>query len=89
MNQQNNQQNNQQQKQQPNPDCSACPKSNTLQTIISFFWTLVTIFAIYLTFKCNKGFNFGEFLLACCCAPFYVAYKLAVGNCFETMSILS
>jgi hypothetical protein len=37
------------------------------------------IFAIYLSFKCNKGFNLGGFLMACCCSAIYIAYKLATG----------
>ena len=51
-------------------------KSSVLSTLIGFFWTMVSFFAIFLSFKCNRGFNLGSFLAACCCAPFYVAYKL-------------
>ena len=40
---------------------------------------LLFIFAIYLSFKCNKGFNLGGFLMACCCSAIYIAYKLATG----------
>lgn len=37
------------------------------------------IYAIYLSFKCNKKFSLGHFLMAFCCSPCYVAYKLARG----------
>jgi len=53
-------------------------KRSPMRMFISFFWTLVTFFAIFLSFKCNGGFDFGGFLAACCCGPFYVAYKLGV-----------
>ena len=39
---------------------------------------IIFFYAIYLSFKCNKGFNFLSFLAACCCSYFYVAYRLAV-----------
>jgi prolipoprotein diacylglyceryltransferase len=40
-------------------------------------WIFVFI-AIYMSFKCNKGFNLASFLIAICFAPFYVLYRLAV-----------
>lgn len=46
--------------------------------LVSLFWSLVTIYAVYLSFKCNKGFNFGHTILAFCCSPLYIAYQLAV-----------
>lgn len=53
-----------------------CPP--TTNPIISLFWSAVTIYAVYLSFKCNKGFNLGHTLLAFCCSPLYIAYQLAV-----------
>jgi len=41
--------------------------------------TFICFYAIYLSIKCNKGFNLGSFLAACCCAPCYVIYRLAMG----------
>ena len=52
------------------------PKNNYVGKIISLFWTLVTFFAIYLSFKCNKGFNLVGLLGALLLSPFYIAYKL-------------
>ena len=49
-----------------------------VSTVLSIFSTLMLIYALYISFKCNKGFNLGSFLLACCCSPFYIAYRLAV-----------
>ena len=46
---------------------------------IIIMW-IVTLFAIYLSFKCNKGFDLGQFLLAFVFAPFYIVYHLAVTN---------
>jgi len=39
---------------------------------------LIFIIAVYLSFKCNKGFKLESFLLACCCSPFYLIYRIAV-----------
>ena len=35
------------------------------------------LFALYLSFKCNRGFNFGAFVTACCCPHLYIIYILA------------
>ena len=45
--------------------------------IISILNLLLLVYALYLSFKCNNGFNLASFLLACCCSPCYVAYRLA------------
>ncbi len=37
------------------------------------------IYAMFLSFRCKGGFQFGDFLAAFCCSPCYVAYRLAVG----------
>ncbi len=60
-------------------------ETSTTQRIITFFWSLVTVFAIFLCFKCNDEFSIGDFLFACCCSPFYVAYKLATTNCIGNL----
>jgi hypothetical protein len=70
--------------------CQSCPPcQSNAKTIVSFLWSMFTIFAIYLSFKCNNGFDFGGFLAACCCSPLYVAYKLAVGNCFASATAIT
>ena len=47
---------------------------------IKIFETLITIFAFYLAFSCNKKVTPWTFFLASCCSPFYIAYMLA-GKC--------
>lgn len=60
----------------------ACPPcQSTMSTILSLCWTILMLIALYLSFKYNNGFDLGGFLAACCCSPFYIAYKLATGTC--------
>ncbi len=48
----------------------------------SVFHTIMSLVAIYLSFRCNKGFDTGSFLMACCCPYIYVIYILATkGTC--------
>ena len=35
--------------------------------LMYFLSTAIWLYAIYLNFKCNKGFSLGSFLLAFCC----------------------
>ena len=49
---------------------------SSLGLIIKLFWCLVSLFALYLSFKCNNGFNLQGFLGASFFGPIYVAYKL-------------
>jgi hypothetical protein len=51
----------------------------------SFLYTVMIIVAFYLAFKCHGRFDLVQFLLACCCAPFYIAYRLAV-PCVKALS---
>ena len=54
------------------------PSISFINFLISLFWTLLSLYAIYLSFKCNKGgFNIGHFLAALFFAPFYVIYQFA------------
>lgn len=46
--------------------------------VISIINWIIFCIAIYLSFKCNKGFKLESFLLACCCSPFYLIYRIAV-----------
>lgn len=50
--------------------------------IFSIFHIMLSLVAIYMSFRCNKGFDFGSFLAACCCPYIYVIYVLATkGTC--------
>ena len=53
--------------------------------LLSFLYTIMLIIALYLAFKCHGKFDLAQFLLACCCAPFYIAYRLAV-PCVKALS---
>lgn len=56
--------------------------SGTGRYIYSIFHTTMSLIAIYLSFKCNKGFDLGSFMLACCCPYIYIIYILATkGTC--------
>ncbi len=57
----------------------------------SMLYFCLSMFAAYLSFKCNNGFELGDFLLATCCSPFYIAYRFAVDKdrCFPSMPHLS
>ena len=39
---------------------------------------LISMVAVYLSFKCHGRFDLGEFILALLCSPLYIAYRLAV-----------
>ena len=57
-------------------------ESSTGQYIYSIFHIIMSLIAIYLSFRCNKGFEIGPFLIACCCPYIYIIYILATrGTC--------
>lgn len=43
------------------------------------FHSILSIFAIYLSFRCNQGFNVLSFLIAIIAPWIYVPYSLALG----------
>lgn len=52
----------------------------------SVFFTIthliISLFAFYLSWRCNNGFNIISFLCALCCPYLYIIYALAVhGGC--------
>tara|TARA_Y100001970_G_C14257575_1_gene876666 strand:+ start:4143 stop:4427 length:285 start_codon:yes stop_codon:yes gene_type:complete len=55
---------------------------NAAEGVIGAVWgivnVLVGIYALYLSFHRNQGFDLGSLLAACCCSWCYVAYALAV-----------
>jgi hypothetical protein len=46
----------------------------------SVFHTIIMVFALYLSFKCNNGFNLVDFLLACFCPVIYIIYRAATSQ---------
>ena len=61
-------------------------ENSTAVIVVSLIQTIVLFYALYLSFKCNKGFHLGGFLVACCCSPCYIAYRLAV-PCINTIKV--
>lgn len=51
--------------------CDTVPKA-----MYSVFHTIMFFIAIFLSFRCNRGFSFGSFLIACICPPIYILYIL-------------
>jgi len=51
-----------------------------MRSFYSIFHTVIALFAIYLSFKCNNGFAIGDFLMACCCPVLYIIYRAATSN---------
>ena len=50
------------------------------QSISALLHFIFMVLAIYLSIKCNNGFNLGDFLLACCCPMCYVPIRLATSG---------
>lgn len=70
---------------------SSTTSTNSNQSLPSFyriFHMIIGIFALYLSFECNKEFNIGHFIAACCC-PFpyiiwmYFQHKKCLVNVFK------
>jgi hypothetical protein len=58
-------------------------KIKSVGIIYSIVHLIISFFAIYLSFKCNQGFNILGFLAALICPYFYIIWQLATkGGCF-------
>lgn len=63
-----------------NDEHSSSNGENNGSSTSSLFGTLMFFFALYLAFKCKTttgGVDILQLLLACCCSPCYVVYRLA------------
>ena len=50
--------------------------------LYTVFHTIMSIIAIYLSFRCNKKFDLGSFISAFCCPYLYIIYSVATkGTC--------
>jgi hypothetical protein len=49
-----------------------------IHTFISLIHTILAIFALYLSFICNKGFDLPSFIGAACCPYIYILYVFAI-----------
>jgi hypothetical protein len=52
----------------------------TYSLLINLISWIVLGFAVYLSFRCNKGFNLGGFLVALFFSPIYIIYHLATSK---------
>ena len=50
--------------------------SSISKTIISIFWGLIAITAVYYSFTIEKGFKLGPFLLALFFSPIYLVWGI-------------
>ena len=58
---------------------------NNIRIFFSVFHSIITLVAIYLTFRCNGKFHFGSFLVALLFPYIYIIYILATkGICSNT-----
>ena len=57
-------------------NCPVCNEnnSNPFKYIYSIFHSILTLFAIYLSFKCNEGFDFLGFVMAIFFPYIYIIY---------------
>jgi hypothetical protein len=51
-------------------------------SIYSIFHLILSLFAFYLSVKCNNGINYGSLLAALLCPHFYIIYVFATSNDF-------
>ena len=49
---------------------------STNQAIYSVFHSIMFLIAIFLSMRCNNGFNLGSFLVACICPYIYIIFIL-------------
>jgi hypothetical protein len=54
--------------------------------LYSVFHSIIGIFAIYLSFKCNQGVNPFDLLFALCCPLLYIVYRTAVCDRFNSFN---
>ena len=52
----------------------------TKLNILPLFWTLIGLYAIHLSIKCNNGINLIHLILAICIGPIYISFMLATSS---------
>ena len=57
-------------------------KSINYSCMYSAFHSVIMLFALFLSFKCNNGFVPLDFLFACCCPVLYILYRAALSPNF-------
>jgi len=62
--------------------CPPCDESATGRYIYSVFHSIMSLVAIYLSYKCNNGFSFSSFFIAILFPYIYIIYIVATrGTC--------
>lgn len=46
--------------------------------IRKILYMILSLYALYLSFKCNKGFDFGSVVVAILFSPIYIVYRMAI-----------
>jgi hypothetical protein len=64
------------------PPTIVIQKSSPMSPMYFIFHIIISFFAIYLSFKCNKGFDFGGLLMALFFPHIYIIYKYATSDDF-------
>lgn len=52
----------------------------TKLNILPLIWTLIGLYSIHLSIKCNNGINLIHLVLAFCLGPIYAAFMLATSS---------
>jgi hypothetical protein len=66
-------------------------KYNNYKLIYTIMHIIISLFAIYLSWKCNNGFNLLSFIVALFCPYLYIIWALATkGGCgvFESECVI-
>jgi len=64
--------------------CAPSAASLIINKVFMLIYLLIAVFALYLAFKCNDGFEIWSFLAALFCPYIYIPYVLATkGTCGE------
>lgn len=66
-----------QQASQPQVTVVQVRKPSLLGSFYSIIHALAALFAIFLSFRCNQGFDIGAFLAALLCPYIYIIYQFA------------
>lgn len=53
---------------------------NDATGIYSVFHLIISIIAIYLSFRCNTNINYGSILIAVFCPYIYIIYSIIINN---------
>ena len=65
----------------PDQESRQKPQESSLYSIImSLFHSIIALVAMFVSFKCNDGFDLASFFVACSCPYVYLLYAGATNN---------